>query len=173
MDRRFKGLSLIELIVTLLVVAVLAATVMPALGRTVAEYRVVAGANAFLAAIHLTRSEAILRSERVTLCASADGVSCTPGAGYHAGYLVFVGPPGPHLVVPPDAVLRSKPGSARLTMTGNGSMEDYISFVGSGVTRQLNGALQMGAFRFCDGEHGRRIVVSRTGRPRVEEGGCH
>ena len=172
MDRT-TGLSLIELLVALFVIAVLAAVAAPSFGRLVAEQRLATASNQLLTAIHLARSEAVRRGERVTLCASADGLTCAAAAGYHDGYIVFVGPPDANLSPPGGASpLLVASASPQLVITANGSMRDYISFVSTGVTRQLNGALQIGTFSLCDGQRARRIIVSRTGRPRVERSTC-
>ncbi|MCC5810799.1 MAG: GspH/FimT family pseudopilin [Ectothiorhodospiraceae bacterium] len=172
MDRN-TGLSLIELVVVLLVVTVLAAVALPSFGRLASEQRLVTASNQLLTAIHLARSEAVRRGERVTLCASTDGQTCASSAGYHDGYIVFVGPPDANLSTPGgEAPLFVATASPQLLITGNGSMRDYVSYVSTGSTRQLNGALQMGTLRLCDGQSARRIVVSRTGRPRIERSAC-
>jgi type IV fimbrial biogenesis protein FimT len=61
---------------------------------------------------------------------------------------------------------------AGITITGNTPVQRYVSYIGLGATRRASGALQMGTITLCAGDVGRQIVISRTGRPRVQQGGC-
>lgn len=169
---REAGLTLIELMVTLAVAAILITVAVPGFGGLVTEQRLVTTTNQFVTALHLTRSEAVRRGSRVTLCASEDGNTCGSTVGYSGGWIVFVGPEPGVALVSAGEVLRVFPGSQTLGIQGNGTMANYISFVGSGETRQLNGALQMGTVTVCDGDRARLVVISRTGRPRVEQASC-
>jgi type IV fimbrial biogenesis protein FimT len=169
---REHGLTLIELMVTLVVAAILITVAVPGFGSLVAEQRLVTATNQFVTALHLTRSEAVKRGGRVTLCASEDGQTCESSVGYTGGWIVFVGPEPGAALAPAGEVIRVFPSSQALGIEGNGTMAGYISFVGTGETRQLSNALQMGTVTICGGDHARRIVISRTGRPRIEQASC-
>jgi type IV fimbrial biogenesis protein FimT len=144
----------------------------PGFAHLVAEQRVVTTTNRFVTALHLTRSEAVKRGARVTLCASEDGSTCSGTEGYGNGWIVFVGPEPGAPLDPPGEVLRVFPATPPLEITGNGWMTTYISYVGTGETRQLSGALQPGTVTICDGTRARNVIISRTGRPRVEPSIC-
>ncbi len=80
------GFTLVELLVTLVVVAVLAVVGLPALQSLVARNRLTADANRLLSALYLARSAAVERGRPVQVCASADGLHC--GAGWDRGWIV-------------------------------------------------------------------------------------
>ncbi len=170
---RNTGFTLVELMVVLAVFAVLSAVAVPGLGRMAAEQRVITSTNMLLSALHLARSEAVRRNQRVTLCPSTNGAQCTPGVGYDAGWIVFAGPAAGAGLGSGGEVIRQQAAMRQgLWATGNGSMAQYVSYLPSGQTRQLGGALQMGRITICHEEIGRSIIISRVGRPRVEETSC-
>ena len=62
-----------------------------------------------------------------------------------------------------------------LGIKGNSEFARFISYTPVGTTRRASGALGMGTMTVCSGRagvNGRRIVISRTGRARVEQTGC-
>lgn len=90
-----RGFTLIELMVTLAVVAILAMIAVPSFRDTIRRNRVSAASNALLADIGYARAEAIDRGQTVTLCPSASVGSCTSGGtAWQSGWMVYSYPPG-------------------------------------------------------------------------------
>ncbi len=166
--RKDSGLTLVELLVLVVVLAVLATSVAPSFGRLVAAQRAITETNSLLTAIHLARSEAIRRGQRVTLCPARVGTThCTGDVDYDAGWIVVEGP-APLAGLESTGEVITVGGPMRdMTALGNGSMKRYVSFLPNGQSRQISGALQMGRITLCNPPVGREIIVSRTGRPRV------
>lgn len=71
------GFGLVELMVTVAIVAILTAIALPSYRQSIQNNRTDGEANNFVSAINIARGEATTRSRPVTLCPSADGASCT------------------------------------------------------------------------------------------------
>ncbi len=80
------GFTLVELLVTVAVLAVVLTLGLPALQRTLERNRVTSDANRLVSALHLARSEAVKRGEPVLVCSSSDGQAC--GGGWAQGWIV-------------------------------------------------------------------------------------
>lgn len=59
-----------------------------------------------------------------------------------------------------------------MSMRGNSTVRSYITYTPLGYTERSSGAFQAGSLTVCASTSGRRIVISRTGRPRTEEITC-
>jgi len=81
MNTRQKGLTLVELMVTLAVAIVLMGIGIPMYQSMVANNRSVAVSNAFSTALALARSEAVKRARNVTMCAVVDASASPPVCG--------------------------------------------------------------------------------------------
>ena len=91
-----KGFTLIELMVTISVAAILAAVAIPFMANFISQTRLSGNVNEFVAATMLTRSEAIQRSGAVTMCRSTGAETgssvCDTGDGdWNSGWLIYVG----------------------------------------------------------------------------------
>ncbi len=170
--RKEAGVTLLELLATLAVLAVLVGIGVPAYGKLVADQRLSTATNRLVFAVHLTRSEAIRRNARVTLCNSADGAFCAEAGGWEQGWIIFVDRDGTGQRAPDDPLLAVEEAPAGVVITGNAAVQRYVSYIGLGSTRRASGALQMGTITLCAGSEGRQLVISRTGRPRLQIGGC-
>lgn len=86
-----KGMTLVELVVTLAVVAILASIAAPSLQDMVANNRLLALNNQLVSALNYARGEAVKRVYDVSLCVrNSDGSGCATSGGFEKGWLVFV-----------------------------------------------------------------------------------
>ena len=82
------GFTLIELIVTLAVVAIVLVTGIPALNQMTDNNRLVSQINSIAGSLSLARSEAIKTGSVVTVCASSDSATCNVTT-WESGWIVF------------------------------------------------------------------------------------
>jgi type IV fimbrial biogenesis protein FimT len=185
------GFSLVELLVTISIVAVLLALAIPSMDDAALNGKLRSQANAFLSTLHLARSEAIKRNGRVVVCKSADGAACVAdgdASGWDQGWIVFHdrnndGVSDPDGVNNTDEggggddeslIERHQPLAVGFSLTGNASVDDYISFNPSGAAVSTAGAFVAGTLTLCRyaptiANRGREIVLSSAGRARIAE----
>ncbi|OOG55240.1 hypothetical protein B0E47_10690 [Rhodanobacter sp. B05] len=95
MPARSRGFSLLELMITITVMAILLAIAVPSFRDVIHRNEVSSASNALLASVSYARSESVTRSQLVSMCPSADGASCTStGTAFEPGWLVYTYPAG-------------------------------------------------------------------------------
>ena len=86
-----RGLTLIELIVTVTIVAILAAVATPSLREMLENNRLTALNNQLVSTLNYVRAEAVKRNYPVTMCVrNTDGSACATSGGFDNGWIVFV-----------------------------------------------------------------------------------
>lgn len=175
MNNRARGFSLVESLVTMTMLVMLIAMAIPSYLSFTIDTRMTAGANDFLTMLSFTRSEAVKRNTRVTLCKSSSGTACTTSGDWQQGWIVFVDAPTPDIgkVDGADTILRVQGAlTGASTLVGTANVANYISYVSNGQSQLGNGAMQGGTLYLCSPDAtaaGRHIELSSgTGRARIE-----
>jgi len=166
---RANGFTLLELMVALAVVSILLVVGLPSFSATVRQNCTVTTANSLLTVLTAARSEALKRDRTVTLCPSPDGSRCATAAGgsWDPGYLMFVDNNGDQVYggSPAEPLLKvERPLSTCAQITKNGE-RPYIRY--NGLGRMLDAAT-FTVTSTTGTRYERRVVISPTGRPRVE-----
>lgn len=176
--RRGAGFTLIELMMTLAVVAVVLAISVPDMRGLVADRAIRADAEAFQAALRLARHEAMRLGEVVSLCArdAAQGdtthICLADGRSWDGGWLVFVDRGRRGVIEPEDrVVLVHQPVQASSVIQAT---TGRLSFQPTGISFSA-----ASSFRFVpadatfDDEQAMRfallVCVNKAGRSRVSE----
>ncbi len=88
---RTAGFTLIEMIVTVTIAAILASIAVPSFTKMIERNRISTGTNEFLSALILARSEAVKRGVSVAICTSGDQTNCSSSGSteFADGWMVF------------------------------------------------------------------------------------
>ena len=144
-----RGLTLIELMVTLAVLAVVVAIGVPSFNTMIANSRSLTLGEDMATALNFARVEAVKRGARVSLCGSTDGAECK--GTFADSWLVVVDSAAADdtAAVTVDTVLRQwkAPGTNEAVVaTQGGNAVTFIRFTRKGMLgRSANGAVTVNA----------------------------
>lgn len=179
--RRMSGVTMVELMVTVGVAGVLAATAVPSMQSFVRVSQVRTAANELAMALATARSEAIKRGSPVTVCKSADVTLAQPlcaGSGsvpWRQGWVMFVDHDQDGVVDSsgslPDVRLRVGAPGGRLSVEADTNFSRYVSYLPNGVSLG-SGGQSSGAFHVCLNGIGRAVTINTSGRTQVREETC-
>ena len=162
------GYTLLELMVTVALGAILVGLAVPPMRTWVLDARRVTDVNALVHSVQLARNEAAKRRRPVVLCKTEDRVNCGgDDVRWDAGWMVFANEDGqsPPARSADEPLLWAHQPALQGTITGNRASFQFRPF----LWRSTNGTIT-----FCD-ERGvaaaRAVIISYTGRPRVSDRG--
>ncbi|HRF83012.1 MAG: GspH/FimT family pseudopilin [Xanthomonadales bacterium] len=163
---RQSGFTMIELMVTIAVVAILAALALPSFQASLRSNRVATTSNELLASLSLARTEAIRGLGPAGVCPSADGTSCATTTDWAAGWTVWREDRLAGGVVERTVVRYVQP-KQRMVVTGP---DAGVEFTTQG---RLDGAAETFDVNPIDVATPARCVrVNPTGQARVSQGAC-
>lgn len=85
------GFTLIELMITVVIASILAATAIPSFNNMIKNGRTMSVYNGLVSELSYARSEAVKRSQNVSVCARASDTSCaSTTSDWSDGWLVYV-----------------------------------------------------------------------------------
>lgn len=157
-----KGFTLIELMITLAVAAILLGLAAPSFNEIIKDSRLTTQINSLASSLNLARSESIKRSLTVTVCKSNNQTACV--GNWQDGWIVFEDINDNGTVDAGDTIIRTNsaltngntlvfPGKNRVTYKSDGFAIGYNS-----------------TFKLCDNRgytKAKGLVVSNSGRVRT------
>jgi len=162
-----RGLSMVEVMVTVGIIAVVSAIAVPSFTNIIHSSRLSDVGNSFVSSAQLARGEAIKTNATVSMCASSNGTSCnaTTVGAWRTGWIVFRDPDSDGVVDAGETVIQVQQTIAsdyRLTASATGHLLFQPSGVGStAVTMTLCKATP------SVNTNQRTITLSVTGRATV------
>lgn len=163
-----RGFTLIELVVTVVLIGVIAAFGIPSFNSMVQNNRLASQTNELITALQYARSEAISRAQAISVCPTSDQTSCTGNTDdWEGGWIVFVD-------TDEDGTPNSAADVIRIWQASSGSAD--IS--GASVVRYLaRGQISAGAqvelqVSLPDADNDRCIRIAPSGRLNTGQAAC-
>jgi type IV fimbrial biogenesis protein FimT len=165
-----RGFTLVELMYTVAVSALVLGIGIPAFTETIHAGRMTSSVNTAVTAMHVARSEAVKRRARVTLCRSTtDAVPACDADG--AGYMVFANAADDQTFNDPaDTLIKAGPWIGEGITVEYDGLPTYVSYTATGFTRAIGGGTLAGNIVVCDdrGNRAARVIsLAATGRPQA------
>lgn len=162
-----KGFTLIELMISIAITAILLSMAVPAMDIFVSNSRQTGAINDFVSSMHIARSTAITTNTRVTVCASAGGASCEI-ASWDEGWIVFRDSDSDQFVDIDETIVSASDGADDLSIQ-SGEFGNFLMYRPNGrvMNASVNG--NSGQFTVCDdrgSDHAKVMIVDLSGRPR-------
>lgn len=164
--RRISAFTLTEALVVLALAAIAVVIATPSLQSLLMDNRMTTRVNDFMSHLHLARSEAIHRHQRVVLCPSADQANCASDSLWHAGWIVFVDGNANRTHENGEEILQLQTAQHQGFKITSGSHQPVVFQPGGGSGGTND------TFTFCDTRgtaKARAIVLSNTGRARIAD----
>ena len=156
-----QGFTLVELMVTLVVAAIILSIGIPSFTSSIRNNRTAAMTNELVTALHLARSEAVKRGQTVKFCPTTDGANCAASSDWQTGWLLLDA--SGNLLRAWDAL------SGDASLSGPAAALQYRPTGFLNATATVSFQLRASG---CGAGEGRDISVSVTGRPSVAKVDC-
>jgi len=165
-----NGFSLIEVIVTLAIAAIVLSIAVPSFQSYTQNNRQTIAINELATALQLARSSAITHRMRAVVCKSSDATNCTADGTWTQGWIVFTDADNNNTLDAGENILRVHGAvQGNVTISGNANTANLIAFNPQGILVSLNGRIT-----YCDSRgnnYATALFISRAGRVRFEDDG--
>ena len=162
-----RGFTLVELLITIAIAAILLSAGVPALSDFIRNNRLQSAAAGIAADLTAARTEAARTYLNVVVCASTAGTACD-GTDWNTGRIVYADANGNGTVEPSEIIRWSAPFDAGLAATA-------VGFTALVAFRPTGAASASGSIDVCDGRsgpHGRRVDLNAAGRISLRAVSC-
>ncbi len=172
---KISGFTLVEMLVAVSVAVILLTTGLPSFHQFNLNNRRAAQINEFVAAMSYSRSEALKRGNRVSLCRTSNYSAALPicgdGDGWEDGWVIFDNPTNATTPPSADVILQvHEPLSGHeVSLRGDHNIKTRIHYAATGRVAGTFGNLVR-----CDsrgaGPQSRIITFPLSGRVRIQQG---
>lgn len=159
-----SGFSLIELIITLSVMAIILTIAVPGFRSIVLDNKMTADMNRLVNDLNLARMEAIKRGDDVTICKrNTSGTDCDNASSWDRGWIVFSDPNRSGAVDAGEEIIRvSSELESGISLTYS---KNRITYTSQGFSYGFAGTFVMTDTR--GSSYARKRIISHTGRIRA------
>ena len=174
-----SGMTLIELLVTVSIVAILATMAAPSLREMLESNRLTALNNQLVSTLNYVRAEAVKRAYPVTMCVrNTDGSACASSGGFEKGWLVFVDCNGDNTLdtsgcnygsgntnAAEEILLDTTPDFNGVSVTGTSTVTPTIRYKPNGGVAGVSGSLTLNT---ATQEYEQSLNVGSTARYKIK-----
>ena len=165
--RNSTGFTLLELIAALAILSVLFGLGIPSINSTVTSNRVAHQVNQLVGTLAYSRSEAIKRAERITLCQSQNNTNCDKSGDWTGGWMLFVDKNNNRVLDESEKLLhvnKTLTSSIQVSFNGSGGRDGYVVYKADGS------AYPNGSFIICNPTYpsiAKALILKHNGRLRT------
>ena len=146
-----RGFSMIELVITIAIAAILLTLAIPSFTSFLNSNRVSGQANELLATFQTARLESIRRGRQVVVCGSSNANAATPscsGTAAWGGWISFIDTDRDNVFDTGETLLQGNLLSG-VTATASSNINAFVTFQSDGLARRSNGNLLQGRVVLC------------------------
>lgn len=160
------GFTLLELLITLVIVTLLVTIGVPSFSAQLNNTKTKTVTLSLLESAALTRTQAASNNTRATL---------KHHGTWEDGWDVFIDSNNDGILNPDEKLLVSTEKIKDVRITANKPLKNYVSYIGTGESRMVGkanaGAFQAGTFTICPTTRGNgyELILARSGRIRMNE----
>ena len=160
-SKKHSGFTLVELMVTVAILAIVTAVALPNFGDFIRKTKVDNEISELHRLLLTARNTAINTDQNVTICAIGTGSKCTGGSGWKNDIVVFIDANSNSTLDAGEEVIRRKEAA---------DSNDRMEFTSASIIYTPSGRTTVdtsGTFKYCPKEHvddSRGIEVSASGR---------
>lgn len=159
---RVRGVSLVELLMCLALLAILSSMAAPSFSDLLARQRAQSAAHSLRSALNLARETAVLSGQAVSI-APIDG-------DWSAGWRIFHDSNNDGRRQEHEPPLANQQRLEGIAIHADRTSKRYIHFRTDGVSIQPNGAFHAGHLAICGrGSVAYKVLINRSGRIRLED----
>lgn len=158
---KYRGISLVELLVCLALLAILMSMAAPSFSDLLARQRTQTAAHSLRSALNLARETAVMTGQAVSI-AAIDG-------DWSAGWRIFHDRNNDGQRQDDEPALANQQSLEGVAIHADRTSKRYIHFRADGASIQPSGAFHAGHLAVCGkGSNAYKLVINRSGRIRQE-----
>ncbi len=173
-NNKNRGFTLIELMVTVSIAAILLSIAVPSFKTMLKNNRVTTSSNEFVAALILARSEALKRNNTVSVCTTTDQQSCSNSTDFANGWIVFLncnddgsidnGASDTSCDGAPEEIIKVHEKLNKVSIKSTGEAKSILTYQYSGRSDTVTLELKEEGKNTVE----KKIIISRTGRVKTQ-----